>query len=71
MSGTKKVGAAGKWGVRYGRSIRSRMLAVHAQRHAAHRCPRCRKTALTRLAAGIWSCKKCSTTFAGRAYRPF
>lgn len=71
MSGTKKIGAAGKYGVRYGRSIRTGILKTHAERHAPHRCPSCRKIALRREAAGIWSCKKCATTFAGKAYKPF
>ncbi len=71
MSGTKKIGAAGKYGVRYGRSIRAGILKVHAQRHAPNRCPNCRKIALRRIAAGIWTCKKCSLKFAGKAHKPF
>ena len=71
MSGTKKIGAAGRYGVRYGRSIRAGILKTHAARHFPHRCPNCRKTAIVRQAAGIWSCKKCALVFAGKAQKPF
>ena len=68
MGRTKKVGATGKFGARYGLRIRRRYLEVEAQKTKI--CPYCKKKQLKRVAAGIWECKKCKTKFAGGAYTP-
>ncbi|HDD72483.1 MAG TPA: 50S ribosomal protein L37ae [Candidatus Aenigmarchaeota archaeon] len=69
MGRTKKVGFTGKYGVRYGRSIRERLLKVGSQKK--YRCPFCMKTTVRREASGIWMCKKCGFKFAGKAYKPW
>jgi len=71
MGKTKKVGAAGKYGVRYGRRIRKRLLDVEKSKRERKPCPNCTKPALKRIAAGVWQCKKCGAKFAGKAYKPF
>ena len=68
---TKKVGAMGKYGVRYGRKIRQRLLDVEKAKREKKPCPNCQKPGLKRLSAGIWQCKKCGAKFAGKAYKPF
>ena len=68
---TKKVGAMGKYGVRYGRKIRQRLLDVEKAKREKKPCPNCCKPALKRISAGIWQCKKCGAKFAGKAYKPF
>ena len=70
MGKTKKVGAAGKYGVKHGRKIRERLLKVHKEQKKKHICPECFKPGLKRLAPGIWQCKKCGAKFAGKAYKP-
>ena len=68
MSKTKKVGSTGRFGVRYGLTIRQRVLAVEKRQKVKQRCPYCKKLGVKRLASGIWQCKKCKAKFTGRAY---
>lgn len=68
MARTKKVGPAGKFGVRYGKRIRERFIDVHKVRRSA--CPNCLNPGLKRISTGIWKCKKCGLKFAGKAYKP-
>ncbi|HLC86373.1 MAG TPA: 50S ribosomal protein L37ae [Candidatus Nanoarchaeia archaeon] len=67
-SGTKKVGLTGRFGVRYGLTVRQRFLDVEKRQKIKNECPSCHKAAVKRLAKGIWSCMKCSHTFAGKAF---
>jgi large subunit ribosomal protein L37Ae len=68
MGRTKKVGVAGKYGSRYGRRIRERIIKAGAQKR--FRCPACMKLTLKRESAGIWRCSRCGTKLAGKAYKP-
>lgn len=68
MGRTKKVGVAGKYGSRYGRVIRARIIKAGSQKR--FRCPSCMKLTLKRESAGIWSCSRCGTKLAGKAYKP-
>jgi large subunit ribosomal protein L37Ae len=70
MGKTKKVGSTGKFGVRYGRGVKKRYLAIDKVQKAKHACPRCLKPGLKRTSPGIWLCEKCGLKFAGRAYEP-
>ena len=71
MGRTKKVGSSGKFGVRYGSTVRSRIRKIEESMRASHRCPNCRsRGTLKRLSVGIWTCRKCGYTFAGGAYVP-
>lgn len=70
MAKTKKVGVAGKFGVRYGKKIRDTYAGVHKIQKGKHKCPNCRKPAVVRVSAGIWKCKKCGLKFSGKAYKP-
>ena len=71
MGKTKKVGSTGRFGVRYGRRIRKRILEVEGAKKESKPCPSCLKPGLKRLSAGVWKCKKCGAKFAGKAYKPF
>jgi len=69
---TRKVGITGRFGARYGSTVRSRVRKIEEAMRAPHRCPRCKSRGkLKRLSIGIWTCKKCGYTFAGGAYVPF
>ena len=70
MPRTKKVGSAGRFGVRYGRKIRQRILKVENTLRKKSKCPNCQKTGVRRVSSGIWYCEKCGNKFAGKAYRP-
>ncbi len=68
---TKKVGSTGRFGPRYGRKIRQRVLDVEVKQKAKHTCPYCKKFgSVKRIAAGIFKCKKCKKEFTGKAYYP-
>ncbi len=65
---TKKVGATGWMGPRYGIRIRRRVLEVDRARSRASACPRCSTVTLQRVASGIYECRRCGTRFASNAY---
>ncbi len=65
---TKKVGSTGRFGVRYGVSLKQKLLPIERKQKASYECPSCSKTAVKRVTKGVWSCRKCSYTFAAKAY---
>jgi len=70
MGRTKKVGRAGRFGARYGATIRARVAKIEAVEKERHKCPSCQTKAVHRISTGIWSCRKCGYTFTGGAYVP-
>ncbi|MEA3378783.1 MAG: 50S ribosomal protein L37ae [Nanoarchaeota archaeon] len=66
---TKKVGSTGRYGSRYGKKLKSKILAVEKIQRKKQKCPYCHRTQVKRISAGIWHCKKCNAKFTGRAYR--
>ncbi len=67
---TKKVGAAGKYGARYGVRVRKRLTQIEAEKSKKYVCPNCNQESVKRVGTGIWRCGKCDLVFAGGAYRP-
>jgi len=67
---TKKVGATGRYGPRYGRRSKKMIVAIEKKQKKKQACPYCERQVLKRLASGIWTCKKCKVKFAGAAYFP-
>lgn len=71
MGRTKVVGIAGRYGARYGATLRKKVRDILEKRYAPHKCPFCaHKGYVTRLSTGIWMCKKCGAKWAGGAYVP-
>ena len=70
MTKKKKIGSAGRFGARYGLRQRKRILAVEKIQRQKQKCPFCNKSAVKRIAAGIWHCTACKVKFAGKAYEP-
>ncbi len=65
----KKLGAAGKFGARYGFSVKKKYLEVMDTLKKKHTCPYCQKEgSVKRLSPGIWYCNKCNSKFAAKAY---
>mmetsp|Transcript_53128 Transcript_53128/g.134197 ORF Transcript_53128/g.134197 Transcript_53128/m.134197 type:complete len:99 (+) Transcript_53128:73-369(+) len=64
---TKKVGITGKYGTRYGASLRKIVKKYEIQQRARYACTFCGKESVRRLAGGIWQCqsKTCRKTMAG------
>ncbi|KAK2146397.1 hypothetical protein LSH36_611g03058 [Paralvinella palmiformis] len=65
---TKKVHITGKYGTRYGASLRKDVKKMEITQHSKYTCSFCGKDSMRRLAVGIWSCKSCKKTVAGGAY---
>jgi len=70
MAKTKKVWSTGRFGARYGKKIRQRVIDVEKIQKKKHSCPSCFKPGVKRVTSGIWECKKCGLKFAGKAYKP-
>jgi large subunit ribosomal protein L37Ae len=64
------TGSAGRFGCRYGRFVRKRVMEMEKISRAAHKCPRCDVTSVHRKGTGIWECRKCGFKYAGGAYQP-
>merc|ERR1712172_479086 len=65
---TKKVGITGKYGTRYGASLRKQVKKIEIQQHAKYPCTFCGKVTVKRTNTGIWECKSCNKCMAGGAY---
>ncbi|MFS8000730.1 putative ribosomal protein L37ae [Helianthus anomalus] len=61
---TKKAGIVGKYGTRYGASLRKQIKKMEVSQHNKFFCEFCGK----RKAVGIWSCKDYGKVKAGGAY---
>jgi large subunit ribosomal protein L37Ae len=70
MTKTKSVGVTGRFGPRYGVSVRRRIREVEEGLRTPHVCPNCQAKKVKRVSAGIWICRKCNLKFSGGAYRP-
>ena len=64
---TKKVGICGKYGTRYGASLRKVIKKMEVTQHSKFYCVHCGKTAVKRTCVGIWKCT-CQKVYAGGAY---
>ena len=71
MGRTKVVGVAGRYGPRYGVSVRKRVKEVLERRYSKHICPFCGSVgSVRRISVGLWTCRKCGAVWAGAAYTP-
>jgi len=64
----KKVKSAGRFGARYGRSVRVKLVNVEVKQRVKQRCPYCGKLGVKRVSKGIWECSKCNKKFASDTY---
>ena len=51
--GTKKVGSTGRFGARYGVSVRRRLGAVEKKQRQKYECPSCSKVNVKRISSTI------------------
>ena len=55
---TKKVGATGRYGPRYGVTARKKILSVELRQRAKHVCDRCGAPAVKRTSTSVFACRK-------------
>ena len=67
-SKSKKSKSAGRFGARYGKNVRDRIVKVEQKQKKKQKCPFCGKLGAKRLSKGIWHCKKCGKKFASNTY---
>lgn len=65
---TKKQGIVGKYGTRYGGTMRKIAKKYEISQHAKYNCQFCGKDQVKRQAIGIWKCKACLRTMVGGAW---
>ncbi|XP_036605667.1 60S ribosomal protein L37a-like [Trichosurus vulpecula] len=65
---TNKVGIVGKYGTRYGASLRKMVKKIEISQHAKYTCSFCGKTKMKKRAVGIWHLGSCMKTVAGGAW---
>lgn len=65
---TVKVGPTGRFGPRYGVTVRRRIREVELDLKRKHTCPECKSRTVKRKATGIWVCRKCGAKIASSAY---
>ncbi|MEM0243196.1 MAG: 50S ribosomal protein L37ae [Candidatus Aenigmatarchaeota archaeon] len=66
----RRVGSSGRFGARYGMTLREKIDKIELIQKSKHVCPKCGFKKLKRVSTGIWQCKKCNTKVASSAYFP-
>ena len=66
---TKKLSSAARFGARYGKRLKTKVLTIEKVQRKRQECPYCHRKAVKRLSAGIWLCNKCNAKFTGGAYK--
>ncbi len=65
---SKKSKSAGRFGARYGKSVRDKLVNVESKQRVKQTCPFCEKKGAKRLSKGIWNCSKCGKKFASDTF---
>ena len=64
----EKLGSVKRFGARYGKRVREKIVKVESKQRVKQNCPFCSKLGVKRLSKGIWHCKKCNKKFASNTY---
>jgi len=59
---------SGKYGTRYGASLRKQVKKMEITQHARYTCTFCGKDSVKRTNVGIWECRSCKKVIAGGAW---
>lgn len=65
---SKKTKSTGKFGPRYGKRVKDRVVKVEEKQRVKQKCPFCGKVGVKRKAKGIWECPRCEKRFASNTY---
>lgn len=63
-----RLGSTKRYGTRYGASVKEKVGKIEKIQRSLQKCPHCNKVALKRVSRGIFVCKACGVTVAGKAY---
>ena len=64
----KKTKSAGRFGARYGKTVKMRLVKVEIKQRVKQKCPFCERIGVKRVSNGIWNCSKCKKKFASNTY---
>jgi large subunit ribosomal protein L37Ae len=64
----KKIKSAGRFGARYGKTVKAKLVKVEEKQRKKQNCPLCKKPGVKRTSKGIWKCSKCGKKFASDVY---
>ena len=64
----KKTGSTGRFGVRYGKTVKQKVLNIEKKQRKKQTCPYCRRQTAKRVSVGVYKCSKCGSKFTGKAY---
>ena len=65
-----KAGTAGRFGARYGKTLRVKLATIEQQQRQKHQCQTV-KISSQAVSLGIYECNHCDVKFTGRAYVPY
>ncbi|HLC86872.1 MAG TPA: 50S ribosomal protein L37ae [Candidatus Nanoarchaeia archaeon] len=67
---SKKTKSAGRFGARYGKRVRVKLVKIEEKQRKKQKCPFCAKLGAKRLSKGVWQCtrKTCNKKFASNTY---
>lgn len=65
---SKKTKSSGRFGPRYGKTVKNKLVQVEKKQRIKQKCPFCGKIGVKRLSKGIWKCPRCEKKFANNAY---
>jgi len=65
---SKKTKSAGRFGARYGKTVRDKLVKVESKQKLKQKCPFCGKVGIKRISKGVWKCKRCEKKFASNTY---
>ena len=64
----EKLKSTKRFGARYGPRLKVRLAKIEEIQRKKQKCPYCNYTQVRRKSLGIWNCRKCDSTFTGKAY---
>jgi len=65
---SRKTKSAGRFGARYGKKVRDKLVKTESKQRIKQTCPFCQRPGVKRLSKGIWKCSKCDKKFASDTY---
>ncbi|MCR4327169.1 MAG: 50S ribosomal protein L37ae [Nanoarchaeota archaeon] len=65
---SKKTKSAGRFGARYGKTVRDKLVKVETKQKVKQKCPFCEKEGVKRISKGVWKCSRCEKKFASNTF---